>query len=237
MPGRYPDGNRYVLRRPTLSVQPDPGPDTVFSVRIAQPVRGLGRLEGRGGFGWKGAQPDLRHQNAAAFSGDMGLTTSLFPIAECPGADTGCGGGPNEVGDGRLDDVTHFVRMMTPLPPLDPNPDPKAVSLFEEVGCAACHDTGTRAKSDMALHDMGPGLDDGLPEGAAKSSEWRTPPLWGLGSVLAENPAAPLLHDGRARGVEEAILWHGGEAESAAKAFKALPAADRARLIAYLGGL
>ena len=125
-------------------------------------------------------------------------------------------------------------------------PDPAGVQLFTDTGCAACHIPGLlpedgpgviMAYTDLALHDMGPGLDDGLPEGDAASSEWRTAPLWGLGTYLADNPSGPLLHDGRARGLLEAILWHDGEAAAARDAFLASDAEVRARLIDFLMSL
>lgn len=236
--GTYRDGTPFSLRRPKITIDPDPGPNTVTSIRIAQPIRGLGPLQGgAAGFGWKGAQPDLRHQNAAAFSGDMGLTSSLFPAPICPAEEPACGGGPNEVGDKRLDDLTVFVRHITPLPPRTKHPDPDGAQLFASLGCIACHDPVNPALTDMRLHDMGPGLDDGLPEGEAKSFEWRTQPLRGLGTILARNPRAPLLHDGRARGAAEAILWHGGEAAVSSEAFRRLDLDHRESLIRYLEGL
>jgi CxxC motif-containing protein (DUF1111 family) len=91
--------------------------------------------------------------------------------------------------------------------------------------------------TDLLLHDLGEELSDGRPAFAAEGAEWRTPPLWGIGLVHAVNGHQFLLHDGRARGFAEAILWHGGEAEAAAVAFRALPADDRAALIRFLESL
>ena len=125
--------------------------------------------------------------------------------------------------------------------------------VFAELGCAGCHTpvlkTGThpelpelsnqtiRPFSDLLLHDLGPDLADGRPDFQASGSEWRTPPLWGLGLVQAVNRHRFLLHDGRARGFSEAILWHGGEAERSREAYKQLPKPDWEALIMFLDSL
>ena len=126
-------------------------------------------------------------------------------------------------------------------------------ALFASVGCAQCHVdtlvTGTIADApalseqrihpytDLLLHDMGPELADDRPDFEADGREWRTPPLWGLGLVPDVNGHDLLLHDGRARGFAEAILWHGGEAEAARVAFRAMTAEDRAALLRFLASL
>jgi CxxC motif-containing protein (DUF1111 family) len=124
--------------------------------------------------------------------------------------------------------------------------------LFRQIGCAACHTptlvTGTvpdlplsaqriHPYSDLLLHDMGPGLADDRPDFAADGREWRTPPLWGVGLIQTVNRHTNLLHDGRARGFAEAILWHGGEAEAAREAFRMLPRDQRAALLRFLESL
>ena len=124
--------------------------------------------------------------------------------------------------------------------------------LFLNAGCAACHTpefvTGEHPVAalagqpiqpftDLLLHDMGPGLADGRPDFEATGQEWRTPPLWGIGLIEAVNQHDFLLHDGRARGMAEAILWHGGEAEGAKERFRAMAKADREALIAFLKSL
>jgi CxxC motif-containing protein (DUF1111 family) len=91
--------------------------------------------------------------------------------------------------------------------------------------------------TDLLLHDLGPGLADGRPDFEASGSEWRTAPLWGLGLVPTVNGHSFYLHDGRARSLEEAVLWHGGEAQAQQRAFRALPSADREALLAFLGTL
>ena len=125
--------------------------------------------------------------------------------------------------------------------------------LFAEAGCVKCHvdryETGTLPGvpevsgqviypfTDLLLHDMGPDLADGRPDFLADGNEWRTPPLWGLGLTGLAQGHTFLLHDGRARDVAEAILWHGGEAEGAREAFRTMPAADRRALLRFLGSL
>ena len=123
---------------------------------------------------------------------------------------------------------------------------------FEELGCASCHTaelrTGPsdiaglseqliRPYTDLLLHDMGPGLADGRPDGEATGREWRTPPLWGIGLVETVNGHTRFLHDGRARSLLEAILWHGGEAQDSRDGFAKLSADDRADLLAFLESL
>ena len=124
--------------------------------------------------------------------------------------------------------------------------------VFEALGCVGCHqprqvtgDSEITALAnqvifpftDLLLHDMGPGLADGRPDGLATGSEWRTPPLWGLGLTETVSGNTFFLHDGRARSLEEAILWHGGEAEEPAAEFKALSGEQRRQLLAFLGSL
>ena len=134
--------------------------------------------------------------------------------------------------------------------------DPEALKgkeLFYEIGCAACHRpkfmTGEVSGqpylshqliwpyTDMLLHDMGEGLADGRPEGAASGREWRTPPLWGIGLTETVSGHTLFLHDGRARNLTEAILWHGGEAKAARDKFATLSKADRDALLAFVNSL
>jgi CxxC motif-containing protein (DUF1111 family) len=124
---------------------------------------------------------------------------------------------------------------------------------FDEIGCAACHTptlvTGSHPTipalseqtihpyTDLLLHDMGAGLADGRPDFEASGTEWRTPPLWGIGLVPTVNRHAYYLHDGRARGLTEAILWHGGEGQASRDRFAALSAEARAELLRFLESL
>jgi len=124
--------------------------------------------------------------------------------------------------------------------PARPDDSSSGAAVFRRIGCGGCHGvldarngTTVDALTDLLLHDMGPELDDGIAEGGAKSSEWRTAPLWNVAEELA---AGGLLHDGRARNVAEAVHWHGGEASRTRKAFEALSAGDQAAIENYLLG-
>lgn len=204
-----------------------------------------------GRFGWKADTPNLTRIIAAAFITDMGLTSRLFPVADCgelqPGCKVAAAPGRIEVDDTTLDAVTQYVASLPP-----PHPDAGEQSgraLFASIGCTSCHvpkvpvampdgRTGEIAPyTDLLLHDMGEGLADGVPEAAATGREWRTVPLWGLGQVRRTPERAGYLHDGRARSVTEAILWHGGEAAQARDAFARLDAASRAALLKFLDAL
>lgn len=214
-----------------------------------------------GRFGWKAGQPNLRQQVAAAFLGDIGLTSRLFPEQNCPSVQVDCLAAPNgdgpdgfEISDTILDLVTIYNRALS-VPRRRTAEDPQVLegrSRFREAGCANCHVptfvTGStdiaslsaqriHPYTDLLLHDMGEDLADHRPEGDASGTEWRTPPLWGLSRLETVSGHMDLLHDGRARGVEEAILWHGGEATRARDAFRSLDAEARAALIAFVGSL
>ena len=207
-----------------------------------------------GRFGWKANQPALRQQTAGAFNGDMGITSNLFPTETCEGV-AGCEAHTAEASDEVVDLVTHYIRTLG-VPArrdLQDARTQRGSQLFARSGCANCHlpelRTGSlagvpevsnqviRPYTDLLLHDMGPGLADGRPDFQALGSEWRTPPLWGIGLTETVSNHTNFLHDGRARSLEEAILWHGGEAEKAQLTFRGLPAADRAALLAFLGSL
>jgi CxxC motif-containing protein (DUF1111 family) len=222
----------------------------------------LNRLDARGAigrFGWKANVADLRGQVASAASGDIGLTTSVFAVQNCPPPQAVCRDAPAEdkpeIGDAFLDRIVTAARVTAV--PAQRNPDGALVeagfAAFGRFGCAACHvptltTDGTAPLpelrrqtfhpfTDLLLHDMGEGLADGRPDHGAGGSEWRTPPLWGLGLVPVVNGHDRLLHDGRARGFAEAILWHGGEAEAAREAFRTAPRTEREALIAFLRSL
>lgn len=230
-------------------------------------VRGRPNLVGdaaRGGFaigrfGLKANQPSLRQQNAGAFDGDLGLTSSLFPDHGCTVVQTACraatDGRAPELTDEQLDAVTLYTRALAV--PARRGSDDALVrigeGLFVAAGCAVCHTPTLRAGplsalpgsaerdihpyTDLLLHDMGEGLADGRPDFQATGRQWRTPPLWGLGltAVVTDHPT--YLHDGRARTLLEAILWHGGEAEPARQAVRRMPSLNRAALLAFLDSL
>ena len=227
-------------------------PNRVWDFSAQQTV--LGR------FGWKANQPSLDQQVDGAARNDIGLTDSIFPTENCPPIQTACAMAPMSMDQPNLepmretDLIVHAKGLAVPARRnLD---DPTAAhgeQLFTTAGCAACHipemTTGTlqdwpelsnqtiRPFTDLLLHDMGPGLADGRPDYLASGSEWRTPPLWGVGLVQPIDGYLFLLHDGRARGFEEAILWHGGQGQAAANAFRAMSKSDRDALVAFLGSL
>jgi CxxC motif-containing protein (DUF1111 family) len=177
----------------------------------------------------------------------------------CSAAQSACSaatsGGAPEISEEFLDKLTLYT--MTLAVPAQRNADDAAVKrgeqAFRSFGCAACHmPTLTTAEhpelpelasqtihpfTDLLLHDMGEALADDRPDFEASGTEWRTPPLWGLGLVPTVNGHDTLLHDGRARGFAEAILWHGGEAEAAKEAFRTAPKDERAALVAFLKSL
>lgn len=299
VPGKYPDGSRYSLRKPTIRFRNlGYGPmasNVQTSARVAPPMIGLGLLDtiedehlealedprdadgdgisGRlnrvwdaaakattlGRFGWKAEQPSVRQQVAAAFLGDIGITSSLFPNPNhTPGqraAVRAPHGGEPEVSDEILDFVTFYAKTLA-VPAQRSHDGPAVVEggeLFRQVNCDGCHVerfvTGRDPEfpelsgqeihpyTDLLLHDMGEGLADGRPSFEASGREWRTPPLWGVGLVRLVNEHTFLLHDGRARSIEEAILWHDGEARASRDAFMQLSKEDRRKLMAFVKSL
>ncbi|MGB5445152.1 MAG: di-heme oxidoredictase family protein [Psychromonas sp.] len=230
-----------------------------------------------GRFGWKAGQPTIRQQTAAAFIGDMGLTTELFREENCLSHQQDCKSAANgngdmvgeydyEVSTKVLDKVTFYSSHLSV--PQRRNAYAKSVlagkKVFNEIGCNQCHSesyTTVSSKafpelsgqkiypySDMLLHDMGLALTDidknsAFVEGdiqvefLAQANEWRTPPLWGLGLAQTVDPEATFLHDGRARTILEALLWHGGEAEKHQQAVLMLGKSDRENLLAFLNDL
>jgi len=223
----------------------------VWSVQLEE--KGIGR------FGWKAEQPTVRQQSAAALSGDLGVTSSLFPDQNCTEAQVECAeamtGGEPELEDHILDRIEVYTQSVAV--PIRRNWDKTEVLrgklIFNQIGCADCHTpsyvTGTASSlsemheqtiwpyTDLLLHDMGEALADNRPIFDATGSEWRTPPLWGLGLIPTVNKHDHLLHDGRARGFAEAILWHGGEAEQSKESFRTLSSAERQAVISFLESL
>jgi CxxC motif-containing protein (DUF1111 family) len=212
-----------------------------------------------GRFGWKANVASLREQNAGAALGDLGLTTPELPVENCPPVQTSCAaaptGGSPEISAEFLDKLTLYTRLLA-VPAQRDSGDWRVrhgQRLFREAGCAACHlptlRTGPDAPlpelvdqtfhpfTDLLLHDMGDELADGRPDHDADGREWRTPPLWGIGLVEIVNGHSFLLHDGRARDLAEAILWHGGEGAAAREAFRTMSAEDRAALLRFLASL
>ncbi len=207
-----------------------------------------------GRFGWKAGTATVQEQTTEAYINDMGLTTAADPETN-----TTAEGQPADITWDELTAVTFYSQSLGAPATKRPAKDPvvsKGSSLFGELHCATCHvpshETGTDPDAvvaaipgqtiwpytDLLVHDMGPGLDDGVAEhGFTRSAEWRTAPLWGLGLAQRVNGKAGYLHDGRARTVDEAIRWHGGEAEGAKENYLALAPKDRQALLDWLQGL
>ena len=211
-----------------------------------------------GRFGWKASKPTVEQQSAGAFFGDIGVTSKFSTLESCMPAQTSCleapNGGEPELSDELLEMVTFYSAHLA-VPSRPDAQDPEVLTgqqVFNEVGCAGCHvanwQTGTDTSTaltnqniypytDLLLHDMGEGLADNRPDFEATGTEWRTPPLWGLGSYQVVNGHTQLLHDGRARNALEAILWHSGEAETSRNAVVQLSEDRLNSLLQFLDSL
>lgn len=214
-----------------------------------------------GRFGWKAGQPTVRQQVAGAFVGDIGITSSLFPDENHTNLQTDCLVPPNgnnangyELDDQALDRVELYTSTLAVPGRRDWTSEEvlKGKELFFQAGCQKCHVqkfvTGTSKfdalsnqtiypYTDLLLHDMGAGLADNRPEYLADGQEWRTAPLWGIGLIETVNGHTEFLHDGRARNLAEAILWHGGEGEQSKEAFRMMSAEERSQLLAFVKSL
>jgi CxxC motif-containing protein (DUF1111 family) len=219
-----------------------------------------------GRFGWKAQNASLRDQSADAFSNDIGISTPdrPDPHGDCTEAEAKCGKMPTgvqkrlgkEEAPGPILDLVTFYSANLAVPARRKASLPATLQgkkIFYQSGCISCHmpkfvtrrDSADKAQafqliwpySDFLLHDMGEGLADGQQVGSANGREWRTPPLWGIGLTQTVSGHSFFLHDGRARNLTEAILWHGGEAEKARDAFASLPGDDRQALITFLESL
>lgn len=233
-------------------------PNIVWSRAFGEPM--LGR------FGLKAGAPSIIEQSAAAFAGDIGISNPLYPElwGDCSAEQSACRAAPHGDDDARdgfeidaegLDLVTFYSRNLA-VPARRDLGDAQVLrgkQLFYETGCTACHRpkfVTQRLKdrpeqsfqliwpyTDMLLHDMGDGLADNRPEAVADGREWRTPPLWGIGLTEQVSGHSYFLHDGRARSLLEAILWHGGEAQPARDAVVTMAKEDREALLRFLGSL
>jgi len=211
-----------------------------------------------GRFGWKASQPSLEQQAASAFHEDIGVTSPLYPDENCTAADTDCVAAasqthPELTATALQDLVEHLTSLPAPETASALGDKEQGRRLFQKTGCAACHRPQWTATlviegveprtesfhpySDLLLHDLGPGLADGRPDFAAGGRDWRTAPLWGMAARRTGGQSLELLHDGRARSVEEAILWHGGQATQARRSYVSLPRVDRARLVRFVESL
>ena len=232
-------------------------PNQVWSVEQQRPM--LGR------FGWKAGEPSIAQQSAHAFAGDIGISSPLAPDpwGDCTEPENACRSAPHGVyADKRFEvapdmfELLVFYSRNLAVPARRKVGDKRVLEgkrLFYASGCASCHRPKYVTRRDLALpeqshqliwpytdlllHDMGEGLADGRPEGLASGSEWRTPPLWGIGLTATVSGHTQFLHDGRARNLLEAILWHGGEAEAARQRVVAMPKAEREALLAFLNSL
>ncbi len=232
-------------------------PNVVWSVEFDQPM--LGR------FGLKAGNPTIMQQSASAFAGDIGISSPLFPAGagECTATQTLCQNAIHGDGDDRgteidvegMDLVTFYSRNLA-VPARRMADDMQVLQgkqVFYETGCTSCHTPSFVTHrlidqpeqsfqliwpySDMLLHDMGPDLADNRPEARATGAEWRTPPLWGIGLTQQVSGHTYFLHDGRARSLLEAVIWHGGEAASQRDIVVDMTTADRDALIAFLESL
>ncbi|WP_281984789.1 di-heme oxidoredictase family protein [Thalassorhabdomicrobium marinisediminis] len=232
-------------------------PNIVWSHEFDRPM--LGR------FGLKAGNPTIMEQSSSAFVGDIGISNPLFPAAsgECTDLQADCQAAIHGDGDARGTEidaegmalVTFYSRNLG-VPARRDVDDPEVLrgkEVFYTTGCTACHrpsfvthrlDNQPEQSfqliwpyTDMLLHDMGPGLADNRPEARATGQEWRTPPLWGIGLTEQVSGHSYFLHDGRARSLLEAILWHGGEAQAQRDAVVDMPPEDRAALLRFLESL
>jgi CxxC motif-containing protein (DUF1111 family) len=226
----------------------------------------FGEREMLGRFGWKANVATLAHQSAGAFLGDIGITSSRFPKQACTAAQIDCltaphGGkdGAHEIDDKILADVVFYQATLAPPARRHANDVQvrRGQALFAQAQCASCHRPsyvtaegpfprltskalqGQRIwpYTDLLLHDMGVALADQRPDFQASGRQWKTPPLWGLGLIPEVNGHQRLLHDGRARGVLEAVLWHGGEAEASKQQVLKMSRAERAALVKFVESL
>lgn len=210
-----------------------------------------------GRFGWKSNVATLEQQIAQAAHGDMGLTSPLIPVQNCTPAQADCneaaGDDDFEVTEAQLEAISTYLRLLAvPEPRTEGNPAAeRGQEHFSEFGCTSCHveslTTGPsdipglseqtiQPYTDLLLHDLGFDMSDDRPDFQASPLEWRTPPLWGLGLIPVENDRG-FLHDGRARTLEEAILWHGGEGATSRGNFLRADAQAREELLEFLSSL
>lgn len=208
----------------------------------------LTKKEELGKYTWKASVAFLKEQVAGAASNDMGLTTSIFPNENCTSFQKACNEAPKakdsiDLPDERLDSIAYYLKNIKAYTPKITKEYKEGLEIFEQISCSKCHISSFDTKkgfkvfpySDFLLHDMGKDLSDGRVEFKANENEWRTAPLWGLALHEKINNEKPrLLHDGRARSFQEAILWHGGEAVKAKENYMNLPKEKREKLLKFL---
>ena len=208
-----------------------------------------------GRLGWKASQPSVRGQVAAALQTDMGVMTSVYPSPDCGDEQESCEPPNDPLDEEQLEKLVLYNSLLgvRARRDLESTQALEGESLFQTIGCAGCHVESFETSSfhplaelrnqlihpytDLLLHDMGEGLADTLEEGGVSASEWRTAPLWGIGLTQGVSGGQGYLHDGRARTLEEAILWHGGEGLESRQAFEALSEEGREAVLVFLGTL
>lgn len=199
-------------------------------------------------FGKKAAAYDLLHQTVSAYNQDMGITSTFEPIDTYSGLEI-----DPEISNNTVNDVVFYLKTLKAPIQRDEVQVVSGKNIFTEINCTSCHKPTLKTGyspieaisnkefhpfTDLLLHDMGSGLDDGYTEGGALTSEWRTPPLWGLGlSPDSQGGEYFLMHDGRARSIEEAILLHGGEASNSKSQYQNLSQTEKNDLIEFLNSL
>jgi CxxC motif-containing protein (DUF1111 family) len=249
---------RYGPLAPGTIVKPRLAP-ALFGAGLLDAIqpedRGRSSAPGHGRFGWQATALSVREQTARAFAREMGLTSIDIPTDDCTAAQTAClhqpNGGSPEVSVDLFNAVLSFQHWLAV--PASPTPHADADrggQIFASLGCIACHrpqwsvtlrDSDGKPNTvtitpytDLRLHNLGPGLADQTVAGKPVTSRWRTAPLWGLGYRMSFERFPTFLHDGRARSVEEAVLWHDGEAAQAKEKFERLPAPERKTLLRWL---
>jgi CxxC motif-containing protein (DUF1111 family) len=212
-----------------------------------------------GRFGWKASKASVAHQVGAAYLHDMGITNPLFPLNNCDIEQSECLDAPQEetieIRQELFDKVVLYSSLLA-VPMRREWTDKEVLHgkrLFHNIGCDSCHIPNFTTScntalpevacqniwpyTDLLLHDMGEGLADQESHSHTLRREWRTPPLWGIGFIEIVNGHTRFLHDGRARSLEEAILWHGGEGNVSKQQYIDLDEQDRSRIVAFLESL
>ena len=250
-------GNGLLEAIPTSTLYQLADPDDEDQDGISGKVNLIDGTVGR--FGWKASVPSIEEQTAGAFLGDIGITSPLHPEHSFSESQQDLyqkpTGGSPEIDQHKLDRIVEYIQLLA-VPARRDWTDAtvrRGKQIFHDIQCASCHipslhtdsshpvpalhDQVIHPYTDLLLHDMGHALADNFADHDATGKEWRTPPLWGLGLLETVNEHNYLLHDGRARNVTEAILWHGGEAERSKEAFRNLSKEEREALLSFLFSL
>lgn len=228
---------------PRASVRADAGAAPLAGADANMVSRVVGR------FGWQASEPTVASQIAVAFAREMGLTNPLEARDDCAPSNSACqtapSGGSPEVEPELFNAVVNFQRWHAVPVAKEPDLRSSGAWLFESTGCARCHQTTLAIDSntvihpftDLLLHDMGEGLADRTLAGAVAPSQWRTAPLWGMHAAAVTSQPQHFLHDGRARSIDEAVMWHGGEGRTARDRFAELSAERRRTLTEWINTL